>query len=61
VQRSLFQGAVAQVGYNTDCFGLIFEYRQFNIGARNERSFGFTFSLKNIGSYGTIRRQERLF
>ncbi|HYR89754.1 MAG TPA: putative LPS assembly protein LptD [Terriglobia bacterium] len=61
VQRSLFQGAVAQVGYNTDCYGLIFEYRQFNIGVRNERSFGFAFSLKNLGSYGTIRRQERLF
>ena len=61
VQRSLFQGAIAQVGYNTDCYGLSFEFGQFDIGARKERSYRFAFSLKNLGSYGTLRRQERLF
>ena len=61
VEHSLFQGSVAQVGYNTDCYGLSFELSQFNIGARKESRFRFAFSLKNVGSYGTLRRQERLF
>jgi hypothetical protein len=61
IERSLFQGSVAQVGYNTDCYGLSFEMSQFNIGARVESRFRFAFTLKSIGSIGTLRRQERLF
>ena len=41
VQHSLFQGSVAQVGYNTNCLGLSFEFSQFNIGARVESRFRF--------------------
>jgi LPS-assembly protein len=61
IQRSLFQSSVAQVGYNTDCYGLSFEFSQFDVGARKESRFRFAFSLKNIGSYGTLRPRERLF
>lgn len=61
VNRSLFQGSVAQVGYNTCCYGLSLEFSQFAIGARKESRFRFAFTLKNLGSYGTLRRQERLF
>jgi LPS-assembly protein len=61
VQHSLFQGSVAEVGYNTNCFGLNFEVSQFNIGARVESRFRFAFTLKDVGSFGTMRRQERLF
>jgi LPS-assembly protein len=61
VQQSLFQSSVAQVGYNTDCYGLSFEFSQFDIGDRKESRFRFAFSLKNIGSYGTLRPRERLF
>ena len=61
VQHSLFQGSVAEVGYNTNCYGLSFEISQFNIGARVESRFRFAFTLKNIGSVGTMRSRERLF
>ncbi|MBI2149614.1 MAG: LPS assembly protein LptD, partial [Acidobacteria bacterium] len=61
IERSLFQSSIAQVGYNTSCFGLSFEMSQFNVGARVESRFRFAFTLKNIGSIGTLRRQERLF
>ncbi len=61
IERTLFQGSVAQFGYNTDCYGLSFEFMQFDIGARKESRFRFAISLKDIGSYGTLRRQERLF
>jgi LPS-assembly protein len=61
VQHSLFQGSVAELGYNTNCFGLNFEVSQFNIGARVESRFRFSFTLKDVGSVGTLRPRERLF
>ncbi len=61
VGRRLFQGSIAQVGYNTDCYGLNFEFMQFDLGLRKESRIRFSFTLKNIGSYGTIRQQERIF
>ena len=61
VQHSVFQGSIAEVGYNTHCYGLSFEISQFNIGARVESRFRFAFTLKNVGSVGTLRPRERLF
>ncbi len=61
VQRSVFQQSIAQVGYNFDCYGLSFEWMQVNLGARNESRIRFAFSLKNVGSFGNIRRQDRIF
>jgi LPS-assembly protein len=61
VQHTLFQGSTAEVGYNTHCYGVFFEISQFNIGARVESRFVFSFSLKNVGSLGTLRPRERLF
>jgi len=61
VQHSLFQGSTVEVGYNRNCYGLNFEVSQYNFGARVETRFRFGFTLKDIGSVGTIRPNERLF
>jgi LPS-assembly protein len=61
VLHSIFQGSTTEVGYNTDCYGLSLELFQFNIGPRIESRFVFSFSLKNVGSVGTLRPAERLF
>jgi len=56
------QFATAQTSYNWDCCGLTLEYRRYAIAnLRNENLFRFTFSLANIGSFGNLRRQERLY
>jgi LPS-assembly protein len=55
------QQSNSQLAYNWDCCGVALELRQFNIGARVETQVRFTFSLKNIGSFGNLRKQERLF
>ena len=56
------QFATAQTTYNWDCCGLTLEYRRYSIAnVRNENLFRFTFSLANIGSFGNLRRQERLY
>jgi LPS-assembly protein len=61
VQRSVFQQSTAQVAYNFDCYGLSVEWMQFDLGDRKESRIRFAFSLKNIGSFGNIRRQDRIF
>jgi LPS-assembly protein len=51
----------SQVTYNTDCCGFSVQYRRLNFGTRNENQFRIAFAIANIGSFGTLRRQERFF
>ena len=56
------QYAVAQTSYNWDCCGMSIEYRRFALGAvRNENIYRFSFTLANVGTFGNLRRQERLY
>jgi LPS-assembly protein len=59
---NLLQYSAAQTAYNWDCCGISFEYRRFSLGSvRNENQYRFAFTLANIGSFGNLKRQERLF
>jgi len=56
------QYGAAQAAYNWDCCGISVEYRRFSLGTvRNENQYRFAFTLANIGSFGNMKRQERLF
>ncbi len=56
------QYAAVQTTYNWDCCGINLEYRRFALGSvRNENQFRFTFSLANVGAFGNLKRQERLY
>ena len=44
-----------------DCCGLSVQYRRFSFGTRNENQFRVAFAIANIGSFGTLKRQERIF
>jgi LPS-assembly protein len=50
-----------QTSYNTNCCGFSFQLRQFNLGIRNENQYLFSFSVANIGTFGSLQRQERIF
>ncbi len=57
LQYTAFQGS-----YNNDCCGISLEFRRFALGsARNENQIRVAFSLANIGTFGTLKKQERLF
>jgi LPS-assembly protein len=61
-----FQGALqyaaVQTTYNWDCCGFSFEYRRFKFGSiRDESQYRFALTLSNIATFGTMRKQERLF
>jgi LPS-assembly protein len=62
IVQSSVQYSAIQSSYNWDCCGVTFEYRRFALGSiRNENQFRFALSLLNVGTFGTLRRQERLF
>jgi LPS-assembly protein len=62
IQTGGLQYGAVQTSYNWDCCGLSVEYRRFALGSvRNENQFRFALSLTNVGTFGTMRRQERLF
>ncbi len=52
-----------QTTYNWNCCGISLEYRRFALSSvrRNENEYFFLFNLANIGAFGNLRKQERLF
>ncbi len=61
VQR-IAQGVVGQLGYRFSCFAVNMEYRRFSLGPiRQENEFRVAVSLANVGSFGNLRQNERLF
>ncbi len=60
-RQGRMQYAITQVTYNTDCCGFSVQYRRFSFGTRNENQFRLAFAVANIGSFGTMKKQERLF
>ena len=51
-----------QGSYNTDCCGFSFEYRHTNVsGVPVENQYRFAFTLANIGTFGNMKRQEKLY
>jgi LPS-assembly protein len=61
LQQHVFQGVTVRLGYNTECYGLSFEITDYNLGARQEHKWRLAFSLKNIGTFGNMRPQDRVF
>jgi LPS-assembly protein len=59
---NLLQYGAVQAAHNWDCCGISLEYRRFSLGSvRNENQYRFAFTLANIGSFGNLKRQERIF
>lgn len=52
---------LGQVTYNTDCCGISVQYRRFNFGVRNENQYLVSFAVSNIGTFGSLKRQDRIF
>jgi LPS-assembly protein len=59
LHRGVFQ--FVQGSYNTDCCGFSVQYRRINFGIRNENQYLFSFSLANLGTFGSLQKQERIF
>ncbi len=55
------QYTTTQVTYNTDCCGLSVQWQRFNIISRFDNQFRIAFAVANIGTFGTLKKQERVF
>jgi len=62
-QLSYIQGTNIQTNYNWDCCGVAFLYTRWAPGAglSAENAYRFSFSLSNVGTFGNIRRLQRLY
>ena len=60
-RKAILQYTQTQVTYNTDCCGMSMQVRRFDLGTRNETQFRVAFAISNIGTFGTLKRQERIF
>ncbi len=53
--------AILQATYNTDCCGFSVQLVRYDFGTRDETQYRFAFAVANLGSFGTLKRQERVF
>lgn len=62
ITNSALQNQIVQLNYNGGCCGLAFEYRRIALGnVRTENQFRVAFVIANIGTFGNLRRQEKIF
>lgn len=59
--RGILEFATTEITYNTDCCGISVEYRRFNFGTRDDSQYRMSLSISNVGSFGTLRKQERIY
>ncbi len=59
LHRRLYE--FVQASYNTNCCGFSIQLRRFNLGIRDENQYLFSFSVANIGAFGSLQKQERIF
>src|SRR6266436_5390327 len=61
-ENKTLQNQIVQLSYNGSCCGLAVEYRRINLGqVRGESQFRIAFIIANIGTFGNLRHQERIF
>ncbi len=61
-EAKVLQFISTQATYNWDCCGMTVEYRSYSVAnVSNENLFRFSFTLADIGNFGSLRRQERLY
>lgn len=62
IQNTALQNQIVQLTYNGNCCGLSVEYRRIALGqVRTENQFRIAFTIANIGTFGNLRRQEKIF
>lgn len=62
IRQKFLQNQLVQVSYNGSCCGIAFEYRRLALGpVRTENQFRVALNIANIGTFGNLRRQEKVY
>ena len=59
-RQGMLQYWQTQSTYNTDCCGFSVQYRRIEIGIPHSQ-FEASFAISNVGTFGTLRKQDRMF
>jgi LPS-assembly protein len=62
VKQGDLQNQFVEVSYNGSCCGISIEYRRLSLGEiRTENQFRVSLNIANIGTFGNLRREEKVF
>jgi len=62
ITNHALQNQLMQISYNGGCCGLAIEYRRLELGqVRTDNQFRVAFIIANIGTFGNLRHQEKIF
>ncbi len=62
VKQGVWQNQFVEVSYNGSCCGISIEYRRLSLGEiRTENQYRFSLNIANIGTFGNLRREEKVF
>ncbi len=62
IRQGIAQNELAQVSYSGSCCGLAFGYQRLALGTiRTENQFRLALIIANIGTFGNLRRQDKIF
>jgi len=51
-----------ELSYNGSCCGISVEYRRLSLGViRAENQFRVSLNIANIGTFGNLRREEKVY
>jgi LPS-assembly protein len=60
--NKILQNQIVQASYNGGCCGIAVEYRRINLGqVRTENQFRIAIMIANIGTFGNLRHQEKIY
>jgi LPS-assembly protein len=62
LKQEFLQSQLVQVSYNGSCCGIALEYRRLALRpVRTENQFRVALIIANIGTFGNLRRQEKIY
>ncbi|HEV7966155.1 MAG TPA: LPS assembly protein LptD [Candidatus Acidoferrales bacterium] len=62
VKQNVLQNEFVEISYNGSCCGFSIEYRRLSLGEiRTENQYRFSLNIANIGTFGNLRREEKVF
>jgi LPS-assembly protein len=62
ITNSALQNQLVQISYNGKCCGIALEYRRIALGqVSTDNQFRVAFIIANIGTFGNLRHQEKIF
>jgi LPS-assembly protein len=60
--NKILQNQIVQASYNGGCCGIAVEYRRINLGqVRTENQFRIAIMIANMGTFGNLRHQEKIY